>query len=229
MPRAKGRKVLDDVRWVSSLPTLSEEHATALIKAARLYQDGLWIADSEPELTWIMFVSALETAAGTWTAQENTALEQIESWGLGPKLLEILRAGCSEPTVEAVAEHLAPYTGSRRSFAEFVTNFCPEPPDERPPESGQLSWEREEFERAVKKVYDYRSTALHGGTPFPAPMCEPPMKAAGWDHASEKPLALASSTRGAAWRASDTPMLLHTFEYITRTALLNWAQELRPS
>ena len=226
VPRAKSTKVLDDVRWIASLPTLSTDDAAALIKAARLYQDGLWIADAEPELTWIMFVSALETAAGTWTAHEHTALEQIEAWGLGPQLLEILRVDCKQETIAAVAEHLAPYVGSRRTFTDFVAQHCPEPPEDRPPEDGQLSWVREDFERALKKVYDYRSAALHGGKPFPAPMCEPPMKATGWDHPAERPFGLASSTKGAAWQASDTPMLLHTFEYIARTALLNWAREL---
>jgi hypothetical protein len=42
----------------------------------------------------------------------------------------------------------------------------------------------------------------------------------------EKPLGLATGTRGAVWVAEDTPMLLHTFEYIARKALLKWWESM---
>jgi hypothetical protein len=76
------------------------------------------------------------------------------------------------------------------------------------------------MKRALKKIYDYRSRALHNGTPFPLPMCECPTI-----HESifaEKPFALAYATSGGVWIADDIPMYLNTFEYIARNALINW-------
>jgi hypothetical protein len=39
---------------------------------------------------------------------------------------------------------------------------------------------------------------------------------------AEIPIGLAASTKGGVWTAKDLPMLIHTFEYIVRGALLNW-------
>ena len=72
----------------------------------------------------------------------------------------------------------------------------------------------------MSKIYEYRSNALHGGIPFPAPMCNAEMKFE--DCMAEKPTGLACHTLGGAWLAKDTPMLLHMFEHITRGVLLNW-------
>jgi hypothetical protein len=38
-------------------------HATALVRAARLYEHALWIAEDDPNLSWLQLVSALEVAA----------------------------------------------------------------------------------------------------------------------------------------------------------------------
>jgi len=75
-------------------------------------------------------------------------------------------------------------------------------------------------ELGLRKIYDWRSKALHGGTPFPEPMCNPPFQQK--DACFEKPIGLASQTKGATWVAADTPMCLHIFEYIVRHSLLNW-------
>ena len=53
------------------------------------------------------------------------------------------------------------------------------------------------------------------------PMCDPP----GHRHDNflkEQPGTPAIGGKGGAWAAKDMPMLLHTFEYIVRHALLKW-------
>jgi hypothetical protein len=40
-------------------------------RAARLYQDALWIVESEPNLAWIMLVSTVETAAKEWSDKNH--------------------------------------------------------------------------------------------------------------------------------------------------------------
>ena len=45
---------------------------------------------------------------------------------------------------------------------------------------------------------------------------------------SEKPFGYATEAYGAIWIAKSTPMLLHTFEYIARNALLKWWESMLP-
>jgi hypothetical protein len=74
-------------------------------------------------------------------------------------------------------------------------------------------------------IYGYRSTALHQGRPFPAPMCEPP-RAFDSGVAIERPLGLSSAAYNASWVKDEYPMLLATFEYLVHGALLNWWEHL---
>ena len=75
--------------------------------------------------------------------------------------------------------------------------------------------------RALEKIYHWRSRALHGGTPFPLPMCMAPRKFNANAY-EEKPSGRRATALGGVWIAEDTPMLLNTFEYIVRNALLQW-------
>ena len=65
--------------------------------------------------------------------------------------------------------------------------------------------------------------------PFPAPMCDPPYRHETWQGVAEKPIGLATSVAGGTWLAKDTPMLLHTFEYIARNALTKWWTSIAPA
>lgn len=127
---------------------------------------------------------------------------------------------------ERVAEEIAPSLGATKKFIDFVLEFLPEPPAARPPPGMQLSWDKRSIKESLSKVYSYRSRALHGGTPFPAPMCEPPFRHQDWEASAERPMGLASRSMGGTWMIEDTPMLLHTFEFIGRGALQRWWQSL---
>src|SRR4051812_379492 len=89
---------------------------------------------------------------------------------------------------------------------------------------GQVAWTPRAMRKILEIVYDYRSRALHGGEPFPAPMCWVPTIFEGI--ALETPGGLAAATQGATWLASDTPINLHVFAYIVRGALLRWIASL---
>jgi hypothetical protein len=102
--------------------------------------------------------------------------------------------------------------------------FLPDPPKTRPLEYAQINWSRTQLKTALGKIYGYRSDALHGGIPFPDPMCTG--EANHGDCMAEKPIGLAVSTLGGVWRAEDIPMLLHVFEYITRSVLTKWIMNL---
>jgi hypothetical protein len=221
LPRVVGSHSLEKLIPLSWLLKISPEDAIALIRAARLYQDALWIAESEPALSWIMFVSALETAANQWRREKDSPIERLEA--SKPELLEILRENCNQGIPEKVAGEIADSLGSASKFVNFVLNFLPDKPIRRPIGWLQFKWSNTSIRKTLSKIYDYRSRALHDGTPFPAPMCDPPFYNAEWGVThSEKPLGGAVGAMGGTWLAEDIPILLHSFEYITRGALLNW-------
>lgn len=199
--------------------------ASVLVKSARLYQDALWLAEGEPHLAWLFLVSALETAADHWRHGERTPVEHLTE--VRPKLVKILRKSGGDQLVSEVASELANVTGATRKFTEFILAFDPGPPpgDRLIP----VDWSR--LKKAVQLVYDWRSKALHGGTPFPAPMCDAPIiqgkgpigyAGANPGAIAERPFGLAAGTGGAMWNNEETPMLLHVFEHITRGVLLGW-------
>lgn len=118
--------------------------------------------------------------------------------------------------------HKTKRLGATKRFVEFVSKYATNPPDERP-SIGSLDWGR--MKNHADLIYHWRSRALHDGVPFPPSMRETP-RAYGDDGVpAETPLGLGSSTGTSSWRREDTPMLLHTFAYIVRDALVRWWRE----
>jgi len=218
LPTVVGYRSLDLLNALNQWPCTRADHAIALLRAARLYQDALWLAESEPSLSWLMLVSALETAAGQW-GRKGTPEQRLRD--SHRELCEYLRM-LGEDALGKVAGYLAPFLGVTAQFLNFVMEFLPAPPPLRPNLSYQVDWGPDELRKALRTIYGYRSKALHEGTPFPEPMCLNAGVFMEGDAAiPEKPTG-AMSTRYGVWRAEDTPMLLHTFEYIARGTLLSW-------
>lgn len=216
---------LHEVHRLEWLLKLSPEQTAALVRAARLYQDALWIVESEPALAWLMFVSALETAANQWKAENGTAAERLTDWD--KKLVDILQNSGGNELVETVAKRIEGSLGAGKKFRDFVLQFLPPPPNKRPTEEFQISWEEEAMTKILKIIYNYRSIALHGGTPFPAPMCVHVLDTVASGGYSEKPpFGSAVSILGGVWKAEDVPINLHSFHYIVRGVLLNWWKEM---
>ncbi|MCB0170974.1 MAG: hypothetical protein KDJ97_10525 [Anaerolineae bacterium] len=218
IPQALGIHHLKNIVILETFPSLSLENSIALVRATRLYQEAIWIAESTPELSWIMLVSAVETVANRWRTAIEMPIDRLRA--SRPELEDILRGQGNDKFVASVAEQIAPYMGATKKFIDFVLEFLPPPPKERPTEAGQHSWTKSAIKKTMGKIYSYRSRALHGGHPFPAPMCQAPQGFGGG--IEEIPLGLATSMQGAVWLAKDTPMLLHTFEYIVRQTILKW-------
>lgn len=228
LPRTVCEVVLDApdlagrLRSFAKLPPTT---ASALVKSARLYQDALWLAEEEPHLAWLFLVSAVETAADHWRLEDRTPVQHLTE--VKPELVEMLRRSGGDELVADVASELASVLGSTRKFTAFILAFDPGPPpgDRMIP----VDWTR--LKKAVQLVYGWRSKALHGGTPFPAPMCDAPFIQGNGPVAfaearqgaiAERPFGLAAGTGGAMWDNEETPMLLHVFEHITRGVLLGW-------
>jgi len=64
LPRLnEGRNWADAGPIVKDYPDLSPAFAVRLVRAARSYQNAVWIADTDPSLAWLLMVSAIEAAA----------------------------------------------------------------------------------------------------------------------------------------------------------------------
>jgi hypothetical protein len=221
LPRAaEGQHSLELLQPLTFLPNMTPAVALSLIRSARYYQDALWLSESEPTLAWLLMVSALETAALHWRSQKEDALLRFQTDR--PELYEYLSNLEDRTVVGRVAEAFKDSFGLTKKFVDFVKNFCPAAPAERP-RSGAIDWAESSLEKILKTVYRYRSKALHDGKPFPAPMCEPPYCHPDWTtHAyTEKPSGHVSMS-GGVWLEKDIPLLLHAFEHITRGTLLSW-------
>lgn len=213
---------LEQLEPLKNLTKLSREQCIALIRSARLYQDALWICESEPALAWLMFVSAIETSANQWSSEQDTPIERLKS--SKPKLEKILLEKGDEQLLEDVANEISHTLGATNKFIKFCLQFLPDSPLSRPSsELYQISFSKTKMRKILGKVYDYRSRALHGGIPFPAPMCEPPIR---FDKtgipAETASLGLATHTLGGSWMPEDLPINLHTFHYLTRKIILKW-------
>lgn len=218
-----GERDLRNLSLLEELPRLNEAAALALIKSARMFQKSLWVADTSPEIAWLLLISAIETAAAFWAGDLVPPEERLRL--SLPKLADILEENCSPEFIEKVADSLAPLIGATNKFVSFCLAFPAGPPKARPA-FGQFDFDPTHYKRAMAKIYGYRSRALHGGTPFPYPMCDPPRQYHPDEPKEEKPSGLAASALGGTWVADDLPMYLHLFAHITRESLLAWWRHL---
>jgi hypothetical protein len=210
---------LDQLDRLKSFPGLPEEAQVELVRAARAYATGLWWANEDQNQSWLQFVTAVEIAANYRQKVQGKPEELVED--LWPELWKVLNP--ADASVRAtVSKLLAPQIRAKKKFVAFLVGCAPSPPSLRP-QFGKLDWGK--MEDHAKLVYDHRSTALHGGKPFPLPMLERPRSDES-GAVQEVPWGLNSGGLGGVWDAKEAPMLLSTFENIARGALLNWWDEL---
>lgn len=226
LPEAVGERSIQNIPLLCKLPKLCPKDAAVLVRSARMYQEAIWVAEAQPELSWLLLVSSVEVVADHRMV-ENTPIEtMIEIMRTSePELVAVLEKCGDEALVREVAQVSKKRLGATRKFSDFLLEFCPPPPKTRPSEPLRVVWKDQEgaFRKALTVIYGHRSRALHGGIPFPPPMCEAPLEG---NNFSEIPIGLATKARGGTWVRKDTPMLLHAFEYIVRNALLNWWESL---
>lgn len=222
---SQGTHSLTGLEILAYLPNLTAQDAVALVRAARLYQEALWIAESEPALSWLMLVSAVETAANQWRRTKEAPVDRLKA--SRPELYKSL-AGLGPDVPAMVADHIAEALGVTSRFVGFLLEFLPPPPSNRPPEDLQHPWSKAAIRETMGLIYHYRSRALHDGTPFPLPMCEIPMRLSAWPAPSETPTGIATAAQGGVWLSEDTPMHFHTFEHIVRGALIQWWSQGAP-
>ena len=222
LPSVCNSHSMGDLQRLESIPRIDPKRFLSLVRACKSYLGGLWIADTDPNLAWLLFVSALETAANDVHDAELDATERLRI--ARPELVERLERNGDRELLEIVAGEFAQTLQSTKKFVDFAMKFMPKVPGHRPKGKWlRLKWSQSNLKKVLGKVYHYRSRALHAGVPFPAPMFEPPFVAQSNEPGSEVPLiGLGAYSSGGTWIPKDVPINLHAFHYITRYALLNW-------
>ena len=222
LPSVCTSQSMGDLRRLESIPRIEPGRFLSLVKACRLYLEGLWISDTDPNLAWLLFVSALETAASDVFVAKSDSTEQLRT--AKPEMAGQLEEIGGVELLELVANAFAHTLKSTKKFVDFAMKFMPEAPDERPKgEVLRLDWSAANLKKVLLKVYGYRSRALHAGVPFPAPMFEPPFVAQANEPGSEVPfIGLGRYSSIGTWMPEAVPINLHAFHYIVRNALLNW-------
>jgi hypothetical protein len=211
----------DLVPYLERYSELDAATATSLVRAARLFQQGVWLADADPNLAWILLVSALEVAADTWagTVKSEPVQQIVDNW---PELGELLVAvGESEVELASkLARLLRGHVKIQDRVKQFVAFHLPEQPEPQP-KFDAIDWREEAITKSIGKIYQWRSRFLHAAIPFPGPMCAPP-RGDGEGAFSECPGGLGTGIGDASWLAEDTPMLLWPFAYLVNEVLRSW-------
>lgn len=211
---------LDGLELLGSYPLLDEDTATALVRAARLYQEAIWVAERDAWLTWLLLVSAVETAADEFALDESIpAAELFQS--LAPDLFKACQRHGDE-CVADVAKVQLPKLGATRKFLSFLLSFMPGPPLKRAPEY-QQEWTQDALRKSLRIVYDMRSKHLHGGKAIPTLVCMAPGPRHGLPRERVQHVQAESKAQPFAKLIDESlPMYLHVFEHIVRNAILAW-------
>lgn len=96
-----GPHLLNDAIYLQRFPEISAQEAMALVRAVRLYQDAIWVSESEPALAWLMFVFSIETAADYWRKEKETPIERLRA--SKPQLEKLLLGKGDKDFVNQVA------------------------------------------------------------------------------------------------------------------------------
>jgi hypothetical protein len=229
---AKRTADLDELDLLDTYPRLSAAAATALVRAARLYQEGLWTSEREAWLSWLLFTSAIEAAAAVHfdgKEKEWSGVELLRE--LDPRLAKVCekfdkKLG-GEECVTAVAETQKKLLGATKKFVTFFKDFMPDPPEQRPDECIQ-DWTWPGLEQPLREIYGLRSTHLHSGIPFPWQLRMPPMPTGNdvprewfpWHPYDDVPMHLARDPKSVP--NTKRPVHLHVFAHIVQGSLLKW-------
>lgn len=207
---------------LKAIPDIPPDLFADLIKASRSYQDALWLAETEPHLAWLLFVTAIEIAANSYTSNSGSPVENLKEYQ--PDLAEKLEKHGNTELLIFASEKLKNLYSATKKFINFCEKFNPGAPEIRPDnEYLRIDWEWTSMQKILKEIYQHRSNALHAGIPFPTPMCLPPERRINENDISERAITtLGMSTMGGYWTPEKAPITLNSFHYFVRGVLLKW-------
>lgn len=194
---------------LDAYPCMSVMQARALVRAARSYQEAIWIADGDPRQAWLRLVTAVETVANL--QPKPSTEERLRA--VYPEMADRILS-CEDPGLKKwITMKVADREGAQAKFLAFLKEGGPP----RPPRRPKHPTERQDWralDQQLRNIYQARSDDLHKGQPIPRAMCEAPYTS---------PAGIAPEITSPLHPDIETPRLrLHVFEYIVRHALLSW-------
>lgn len=126
VPTVPAQANLAGLAQLRILPRMTPAQAVALMLAARLYQDALYLVESEPALAWLMLVSAAETAANQWKTKRGSSLQRLTAER--PALVKLLEEAGGTELATKVAREIAGAIGATQKFVDFLMAHLPSPP-----------------------------------------------------------------------------------------------------
>jgi hypothetical protein len=121
-----GLHPMDGLLIMGSLPNLTPSQVNTLIRVARLYQDALWLCETEPEFSWLLFVSSLEVAANEWKKDQGSSIERLEI--SKPEVYRALSIHEDKALLPLIADAFAASLGVTKKFRDFCLHFMPAAP-----------------------------------------------------------------------------------------------------
>ena len=106
LPGLGGSHSLEELQRLNSIPHIDPQRYVCLVRACRAYQGALWVCESEPNLAWLLFVSALETAASDVFITKSSTSDILRA--AEPELADYLKESGGLRNLQTVADAIAP-------------------------------------------------------------------------------------------------------------------------
>ena len=133
LPDVRGERSLDSLTRLDSILRVEPSRYTSLVRACNSYRSALWISESDPNLAWLLLISALETAANDTYHRRATLSSSYDTFRLQyPDLNERLKKVGGVTHAKEVAEAIGGTLNATKKFIDFVMRFKPGPPELRP-------------------------------------------------------------------------------------------------
>lgn len=168
-PKAVDGKRLTEL--LLGLPTI--QHAQTLVAASRLYVLALELIHDQPDISYQLLISSIETMAngtlGSFQPSDEAKLEHQR-----PVYDMALSLDLGEETAKKIAiEACKREWWATRKFKQFLMDYVDDSIwTEQDELFHQIRLEnlpkRENFEQTLSKIYNVRSKATHEGQPFPS-------------------------------------------------------------
>lgn len=111
LPDAIGTRKLGALNRMESIVCIEPSRYSLLVRACSLYRNALWIAESDPNIAWLLLVSALETAANDiWPGKTASKKKFVDV---------VLRFMPEPPKSRPKAEHLQ-FEWTEASFEKML-------------------------------------------------------------------------------------------------------------
>lgn len=216
------RNLADLGRWLELTANLKPELHQGFILAAKLYQQGLEVIETKPDLAYLNLVSAIEVLSQDFPVQKSLKdadgklarlLQQIPD----PSLRQQIEDRLLEKHLKFITERFVQFIQQYVDNSFWLRETSEEGLQGIPWPANQITPER--LPGLLRQVYDQRSRTLHAGKPFPPTIFAPPFQQQGAEFIDT------IYSRGRQWTAEELVPYPQFFERLVRHVLINYVRK----